>query len=238
MKNDCIYDEIGNVESSTKNEISNLKRIVNKLYAQMSQDRSDFKTMINSLVRNVNDVLAEHKRDIEYMYCDVEEIRDDVYNVISWIETNNKELDKSKEVENISKKLEGVTMDITAKIGEIEASQEAIASQVDDIEDDISYIAESASRTKQMVKESAVARKIENATSIGSRIDNVIETIKSQAPAFRVFESDGSLYVPNRFAKKYNSLDEDQKTYVKSVFETKNPRSKSEFFAIWDSLGL
>ena len=33
-------------------------------------------------------------------------------------------------------------MDITAKIGEIEASQEAIASQVDGIEDDMSYIAE------------------------------------------------------------------------------------------------
>ena len=238
MKNDRIYDEIGNVESSTKNEISDLKRIVNKLYAQISQDRSDFKTMINSLVVNTNDVLAEHKRDIEYMYCDIEEIRDDVYNVISWIETNNKELDKSKEVENISKKLEGIAMSITTKIGEIEASQEAMASQVYDIEDDMSYIAESANRTKQMVKESAVARKIENATSIGSRIDDVIETIKSQAPAFRVFESDGSLYIPNRFAKKYNSLDEDQKTYVKSVFETKNPRSKSEFFAIWDSLGL
>jgi hypothetical protein len=238
MKNDCIYDEIENVEITAKNEIADVKRVVNKLYAQINQDRAEYKQSINSLVRNVNQVLEEYKADIESAFITIDEIRDDVYNIISWIESNNSALDKSEEVAQISKKLDGVTQSFSQKIGEIEASQEAVMSHVDNIESDVSFIAESANRTKQMVKESATARNIEDATSIGSRIDNVIETIKAQAPAFRVFESDGSLYVPNRFAKSYNSLDEDQKTYVKSVFETKNPRSKSEFFSIWESLGL
>lgn len=238
MKNDCIYDEIENSEVRTKNEIADVKNIVNKLYTQINQDRAEFKKSINSLVENVNRVLEEYKADIESAFCTIDEIRDDVVNIISWIESNNSALDKSAEVAKISKRLDGVTQTFSQKIEDIESSQEAMVSHVDNIESDVSFIAESADRTKQMVKESATARKIEDATSIGSRIDNVIETIKAQAPAFRVFESDGSLYVPNRFAKQYNSLDEDQKTYVKSVFETKNPRSKSEFFSIWDSLGL
>jgi hypothetical protein len=238
MKNDCIYDEIENSEVRTKNEIADVKRIVNKLYAQINQDRAEYKQTINSLVRNVNQVLEEYKADIESAFITIDEIRDDVYNIISWIESNNSALDKSEEVAQISKKLDDATQSFSQKIGEIEASQDAVMSHVDNIESDVSLIAESANRTKQMVKESATARKIEDATSIGSRINNVIETIKAQTPAFRVFESDGSLYVPNRFAKSYNSLDEDQKTFVKSVFETKNPRSKSEFFSIWDSLGL
>ena len=238
MKNDFIYDEIENVEITAKNEIADVKRIINKLYAQINQDRAEYKQTINSLVRNVNQVLEEYKADIESAFITIDEIRDDVYNIISWIESNNSALDKSEEVAQISKKLDDATQSFSQKIGEIEASQDAVMSHVDNIESDVSLIAESANRTKQMVKESATARKIEDATSIGSRINNVIETIKAQTPAFRVFESDGSLYVPNRFAKSYNSLDEDQKTFVKSVFETKNPRSKSEFFSIWDSLGL
>lgn len=238
MKNDRIYSEIDNVETSTKSEITDIRRVVNKLYAQMNQDRAEFKRTIKALVENVNGVLEEYSLDIENAYTTIDEIRDDVYNIISWIESNNLALDKSEEVEEISKKLDGVVKDVSTKMGEIEASQEAITSYVDSIENDVSFIAESANKTKRMVKESATTQKIRNAASIGSRIDSVLESIKSQTPEFRVFESDGSLYVPNRFAKKYNSLDEDQKTYVKSVFETKNPKSKAEFFSIWESLGL
>ena len=238
MKNDRIYSEIEDAEFRTTNEIADVRRVVNKLYAQINQDRAEFKTAINALVVNVNGVLEEYSRDINSAYEIIDEIRDDVFNIISWIESNNASLDKSEEVEEISKKLEGVVANVSAKMGEIEASQEAVKSHVDSIENDVSFIAESANKTKQMVKESTTSRKIRSAASIGTRIDNLIDAVSAQTPEFRVFESDGSLYVPNRFAKGYGSLDEDQKTYVKSVFETKNPKSKAEFFSIWESLGL
>lgn len=128
------------------------------------------------------------------------------------------------------------------------------SNRVNSVTDYSNMIAESLNATnnsieklnKKTIKEGTKNTKV--AESLDSKIDKAIGLVLKGRPNKQVssvfenkkmvFEDNQGLRVPMKYKSAWNVLDETKKDQIVSLFEYRNPKSKEEFDAIWESLSL
>lgn len=234
-KNEQIYCELDGLHST----VADVRRDIHKLQLGRQEDYSLSKRHMGEMVKNINTQFAMMKDDISILYGSISDLRHDLSIIVGWFDNveNNVSL-TSSEITALKTSLRETSNAIQASVDNIHADHASLASQVTAIEEDMSLVAESNNKIKKSMRQKINESKLSSASSLSSRVDALIEQAKSSATEFKIFESDGTLTIPNRYKKKYESLNENQKFHIASVLENKNPRTKSEYFAIWESFGL
>lgn len=229
--NDPYYTEIDGV----RRDVASVKKSLHSLSLERGSDYVALRRVIRDVVREVNQNLDVIVDDIQFLFEEIDSIRQDILTVLSHSKELAKSADNTEAIQSIHSQIDSVSQRLTSAVGSLAKDYSAVVSQVTEMEGDMLAIVESNHKMKKQINRNVNEGKLSKANSIGEKLDNIISQISSSAPSFKVFEEDGSLAVPNRYRKKFHALDEEQKYYIKSVFENKNPRSKAEYFSLWES---